>query len=104
MVLGPIIPGRPTPAKPAGGTAPRVNTNTLSGVLAASGRSTPNPVPRYIPSYATPGGKTTNQVTAANNAAMASGLIPKPTKSKTGTGGSSKTGSLETGIVTKTEE
>jgi hypothetical protein len=96
MVLGPIIPGRPTPAKPA---AKPVNTSTLSGVLAASGLKTANPVPRYIPSYATPGGKTTKQVTATNNAAMAAGIIPKPTRPAPSRprdfGSSSKTGSLE---------
>lgn len=78
MVLGPIIPGRPTPAKPAATTPKRVNTTTLAGVLAAS-KLAPAPVARYIPSYATPGGKTTKQVTAANNAAIAAGLVPKPT-------------------------
>ena len=101
MVLGPIIPGRPTPAKPAGGTkvplggGRYVNTNSLAGIKAAS-KPKPAPVPRYIPSYATPGGKTTKQVTATNNAAMASGLIPAPTRSTRGVGGSSQTGSIET--------
>lgn len=112
MVLGPIIPGRPTPAKPAGGTkAPLgggryVNTNSLAGIMAAS-KPKPAPVPRYIPSYATPGGKSFNQATASNNAAMAAGLIPKPTRSTkpvsttfssrgADVGGSSETGSIET--------
>lgn len=104
MVLGPIIPGRPTPAQPAAKTPARVNTNTLAGVMAAS-KPKPTPVPRYIPSYATPGGKTTQQATASNNAAMAAGVIPKPTRTSSPTrttssrpadvGGSSRTGSLE---------
>lgn len=95
MVLGPIIPGRPTPAKPAAKTPTRVNTTSLAGVM---GASTPKPtsVPRYIPANATSGGKTTKQVTAANNAAMAAGLIPAPTRSTRGVGGSSQTGSIET--------
>ena len=105
--IGPIIPGRPTPAKPAAKTPTRVNTNTLAGVLAAS-KPPAAPTPRYIPSYATPGGKTTKQVTAANNAALKAGTVPTPTRTSTPTrttspapsrpadvGGSSETGSLE---------
>jgi hypothetical protein len=103
--IGPIIPGRPTPAKPAVKPTTRVNTNTLAGVLAAS-KPKPAPVPRYIPSYATPGGKTTKQVTAANNAALKAGTVPTPTRLAPPSpapsrpadfGDSSKTGSLETG-------
>jgi hypothetical protein len=105
--IGPIIPGRPTPAKPAAKTPTRVNTNTLAGIMAASKRPAAS-TPRYIPSYATPGGKTTKQVTAANNAALRAGTVPTPTRTSTPTrttspapsrpadvGGSSKTGSLE---------
>lgn len=95
MVLGPIIPGRPTPAKPAAKTPARVNTNTLAGIMAAS-KPKATPVPRYIPSYATPSGKTTKQVTASNKAAMNAGLVPAPTRSTSGVGGSSETGSIET--------
>lgn len=100
MVLGPIVPGRPTPAKPVTKTPRSVNTNTLAGIMAAS-KPAATPVPRYIPSYATPGGKTTKQVTAANNAAVAKGIVPKPTKPTTTSsrgadvGSSSQTGSIE---------
>jgi hypothetical protein len=106
MVIGPIIPGRPTPAKPAAKTPTKtVNTNTLAGILAAS-KPPAAPTPRYIPSYATPSGKTTQQVTAANNAALRAGTVPTPTRTTSSTptrttstadvGASTKTGSLET--------
>lgn len=90
MVLytgGSFIPGRPAPAKPAPTANPapkRVDTSTLAGVLAASGRPTANPTPRYIPSYAK--GAALEKQQQENNAAIASGLVPKPTRSTLGTG------------------
>lgn len=104
MAIGPIIPGRPTPAKPAAKTPTKsVNTTTLSGVLAAS-KPKPTPVARYIPANANPAGKTFQQVTAANNAAIKAGSVPKPTQTtpSKGLGGSSKTGSIEQGLVNQT--
>lgn len=40
--------------------------------------------PRYIPSYAKPTGKTTQQVAKANATAIKSGAVPKPTNVTTG--------------------
>ncbi|NBU22897.1 MAG: hypothetical protein EBS38_03145 [Actinobacteria bacterium] len=67
-----------------------VNTTTLAGILAASKKPATSkpaaapkpaaPVARYIPSYAKPDNKTTQQVAAANKQAIAKGIVPKPTQ------------------------
>lgn len=110
MALDPMIPDKPKSAKPAAPTPTKsVNTSTLAGILAASGRGTPDPVPRYIPSYASPTGKPFQQASAANSAAIAGGKVPKPTNvanatkpgkpGKADVGGSSRTGSIEKGTA-----
>ena len=60
MVLGPIIPGRPTPAKPV------------------------KPVARYIPAGANDTARALQE--RQNQAAIKQGLVPKPTRSTLGTG------------------
>ena len=49
------------------------------------GGSTSTPiVPRYVPSYAAPAGKTTTQVAKTNALAVKTGVVPKPTNVTTG--------------------
>ena len=86
-----MIPDRPTPAQPAAKTpAKTVNTTTLAGVLAASKPKPPVPSIQDSLYAQTPGANLPG--------------TKKPGKTKEGLGDSTKTGSIETGIVDKTTQ
>lgn len=80
MVLGPIIPGRPTPAKPAAPTPKkRVDTTTLKGVLAASRPKPPSTQTKFIPELGT-------DAQRAQLSPAVLGQAPKLQRSTLGTG------------------